>query len=255
LPIFEKRHPRADKLLAIAKPNVPPYPFLYFAVEEVQAAATLYDAKTLINENATESSFKATAHEFELIHIAAHSDYIPSNPMFSAILLGEGNDEDGRLETHEIFDLDLSATDLIVLSACETHLGNLGSGDELIGLERAFIRAGSPSLVTTLWSVDDAATAKLMSRFYTELKAGSPKAEALRLAQLEISRDYPNPYYWAGFVLVGYYGESQSVNIESNEQQLFSGWIFAVITIVLLGIFVLLSLRRGVAKLVGEQNQ
>jgi MYXO-CTERM domain-containing protein len=92
---------------------------------------------------------------------------------------------------------------LVVLSACQTHLGELSRGDELVGLERAFIRAGSPSLLTTLWRVDDAATAELMERFYTHLRAGSPKAEALRLAQTETCAKHPEPYYWAGFVLVG----------------------------------------------------
>ncbi len=102
-----------------------------------------------------------------------------------------------------MLDLDLPHTDLVVLSACQTHLGELSAGDELVGLERAFLRAGVPSLLSTLWPVDDAATAALMERFYSHLRAGTPKAEALRLAQVETQAEYPAPYYWAGFVLVG----------------------------------------------------
>jgi CHAT domain-containing protein len=201
--IFEKRHPDADTLLAFANPDAPGAPHLHYAVEEAQAVATLYGTQPFIGSDATEGRFKAQAGEYGVVHVAAHSDYNPQSPLFSAILLQTGEDEDGRLETHEVFNLHLPQADLVVLSACETHLGELGAGDELVGLERAFVRAGSPSLLSTLWPVDDAATAALMERFYTHLRAGVPKAEALRLAQIETRAEHPEPYYWAGFVLVG----------------------------------------------------
>jgi len=86
---------------------------------------------------------------------------------------------------------------------CPTETQVLLCERALVGLERAFVRAGSPSLLTTLWPVDDSATAVLMERFYTHLRAGIPKAEALRLAQVETRAGHPEPYYWAGFVLVG----------------------------------------------------
>jgi len=242
--IFEKRHPRADKLLALASPNVPPNPYLYYAIEEAQAAASLYESQTLINADATEGRFKKLAREYGIIHIAAHSDYISAYPMFSAILLAEESGEDGRLETHEIFDLDLYQTDLVVLSACETHLGELSSGDELIGLERAFIRAGTPSILSTLWSVDDAATARLMRLFYTHLKAGVSKGDALRLAQMETRDEYPEPYYWAGFVLVGDHGESNGDLRQIKEQWLLAGWIVAGTVIIVIGIIILYRRQR-----------
>jgi CHAT domain-containing protein len=201
--IFEKRHPQADSLLAFANPDALGAPHLSYAVEEAQAVAALYRTQPFVGEEATEGQFKARAGRYGLVHVAAHSDYSPHSPLFSAILLAEDESEDGRLETHEVFNLDLPQTDLVVLSACETHLGELSSGDELVGLERAFVRAGSPSLLTTLWPVDDAATAELMKRFYTHLRAGVPKAEALRLAQMETRKEHLEPYYWAGFMLVG----------------------------------------------------
>ena len=106
--------------------------------------------------------------------------------MSSAILLAKGDGDEGRLEVREIFELDLNAS-LVVLSGCETGLGNLSSGDELIGLTRAFIYAGTPSVVASLWKVDDASTAVLMSSFYKNLKTKT-KVEALRQAQLEMIR-------------------------------------------------------------------
>jgi CHAT domain-containing protein len=107
------------------------------------------------------------------------------------------------LEVHEVYGLDLKEADLVALSACETQLGRLTGGDELVGLQRAFIYAGTPSLVGTLWSVDDEATAELMLRFYHHLQDGVGKAAALRQAQLETMAEHPHPYFWAAFGLVG----------------------------------------------------
>ena len=93
--------------------------------------------------------------------------------------------------------------DLIVLSACETGLGTLRQGDELTGFTRAFIYAGTPSIITTLWQVNDRASSELMLAFYQSLKAGQAKAEALRQAQLATLQRYPHPYYWAAYQLTG----------------------------------------------------
>jgi len=201
--IFGKRHSRANTLFALANPDFPGFPSLPNARAEVQALAGLYEGGAYLSTEATETLFKEEAGHYGLVHIAAHSDYVPTNPLFSAILLQPDDANDGRLETHEVFDLDLPQTDLVVLSACETHSGELSAGDEIVGLERAFIRAGSPSLLTTLWVVDDVTAKAPMTRFYTHLRNGIPKAEALRLVQLEIREQHQYPYHWAGFILVG----------------------------------------------------
>jgi CHAT domain-containing protein len=91
----------------------------------------------------------------------------------------------------------------VVLSACETALGKLTRGDELTGLTRAFIYAGTPSVITTLWQVNDRAAFELMREFYRQLKAGANKAEALRQAQLAMLERRPHPYYWAAYELIG----------------------------------------------------
>jgi CHAT domain-containing protein len=142
--------------------------------------------------------------------------------------------DEGRLQVREVFGMDLKAS-LVVLSGCETGLGKVSSGDDLVGLTRAFIYAGTPSVVASLWKVDDASTAHLMSSFYRNLKTKS-KVEALRQAQLEMIRgkasgkllaqrgvggvgklgkpptgrslsqdsiSVSHPYFWAPFILVG----------------------------------------------------
>jgi hypothetical protein len=111
---------------------------------------------------------------------------------------------------------------LVTLSACQTHFGDekmvrnlaVQPGDELVGLEQAFFRAGTPSLLSTLWSVEEQSTADLMGKFYTLLKQGVPKAEALRQAQvaMQTHEKYSHPYYWAGFVLVGDPGAAASIH-------------------------------------------
>ena len=90
-----------------------------------------------------------------------------------------------------------------MLSACETALGTLTRGDELTGLTRAFIYAGTPSVITTLWQVNDRSAFELMGEFYRQLRAGRNKAEALRLAQLAILDLHPQPYHWAAYELIG----------------------------------------------------
>jgi CHAT domain-containing protein len=113
--------------------------------------------------------------------------------------------DDGFLHVYEIFNLDLSA-DLVVLSACESGLGKEVAGEGLIGVTRAFLYAGAPSVVVSLWRVADAVAPDLMLQFYENLDGGGGKAESLRQAKLSMIRKggrYARPYYWAPFVLVG----------------------------------------------------
>jgi CHAT domain-containing protein len=92
--------------------------------------------------------------------------------------------------------------DLVTLSACETGLGKITNGDDIVGLTRGFLYAGSNSIVASLWKVDDLATSHLMTEFYSTLKKTN-KREALRRAQLDTKKKYPHPYYWASFQLTG----------------------------------------------------
>ena len=180
---------------------------LPFAGTEAQAISELYEIAPIIGEEATEAHLKLQASQASILHLATHGEYNTDNPLFSQILLaGSSEGGDGRLQIHEIYDLDLTAnTQLVVLSACQTQVGNASDGDEIIGLNRAFLYAGTPNVVATLWHISDEATAELMKQFYASLKSGVSTAEALQFAQQAIKKnpDYAHPYYWAAFGLTG----------------------------------------------------
>jgi CHAT domain-containing protein len=159
------------------------------------------DSTVLVRADATEAQAKKLLETVGIVHFATHGDLSETDPLSSAVLLVPGGGEDGRLEVREVFGLDLHAK-LVVLSACETGLGKLSRGDELVGLQRAFLYAGTPAVVTTLWKVDDRATFDLIRAFYTRLETAGP-VEALRQAQLETMATYPHPYQWAAFGLTG----------------------------------------------------
>jgi CHAT domain-containing protein len=148
--------------------------------------------------------------DYRFVHFATHGILDTVHPELSGLVFSlvdaRGRDQDGFLPAVEVFNLNLPA-ELVVLSACQTALGKEIRGEGIVGLTRAFMYAGSPRVVASLWRVDDAATAALMKRFY-EAMLGPKKlrpAAALREAQLAVSRQkrWEDPYYWAGFVLQG----------------------------------------------------
>ncbi len=158
-------------------------------------------ATVFVRADATEAQAKKLLPTVGIIHFATHGELSETDPLSSAVLLVPGEGEDGRLEVREVFGLDLHAK-LVVLSACETGLGKLSRGDEVVGLQRAFLYAGTPAVVTTLWKVDDKATYDLIRAFYSKLESAGA-VEALRQAQLETIATYPHPYQWAAFNLTG----------------------------------------------------
>jgi len=176
---------------------------LPFAEREAKAIAELFGVEPLIGEAATESAVQEQVPQANILHLAAHGKFNPVAPLNSLIALAPDEENDGWLTVGESYGINLEHTDLVVLSACETNLGDLSAGDELVGLTRALIFAGTPSVIASLWAVEDEATSLLMERFYIHLKGGVGKAEALRQAQIEVRAEYPNPYYWSGFVLSG----------------------------------------------------
>ena len=122
-------------------------------------------------------------------------------PLYSCLLFPPSADDDGRLNVFEVLEMKLNAK-LVTLSACETGLGNINQGDELIGLSRSFLFAGSSAVVVSLWAVADYPTSMLMSAFYSYLK-NHPVEEALTLAQRDLMKVYPQPLYWSPFILIG----------------------------------------------------
>ena len=182
---------------------------LSFAEIEAKEIKSLYPQSAIyLEKEATEERAKALVGSSDIIHFASHAELNEDDPLASAIRLAKSDKEDGRLEVREIFGMDLKAS-LVVLSACETGLGKLSSGDELVGLTRAFIYAGTPSVVASLWNVEDSSTAQLMASFYKNLKTMS-KAEALRQAQLNLIHGNVNSELLArrGIGGIGKLGES-----------------------------------------------
>jgi CHAT domain-containing protein len=193
----------SDRILAIGNPDLGPAFDLHYAEREARAIAERFPSRTtvLTRAQATENRTKQLAVQAGLLHFAVHGELSEQDPMSSALLLVPGQGEDGRLEVRELFALELGAQ-LVVLSACETGLGKLSRGDELVGLQRAFLYAGTPAVVTTLWKVDDRASYLLMRSFYEHLVAQGPAA-ALRTAQRALLVTFPHPYAWAAFGLTG----------------------------------------------------
>ncbi len=188
--------------LAVGNPDVGPALNLRYAEREARAVGAHYPGATvLVRQDATETRVKALSAKAGLLHLATHGELDEKDPLSSALLLVPGGADDGRLEVRKIFGLDLHAR-LVVLSACETGLGKLSKGDELVGLQRAFLYAGTPAVVTTLWKVDDRASFRLMEAFYDALDARGP-AGALRQAQQETMAAFPHPFAWAAFGLTG----------------------------------------------------
>ncbi|NEO15426.1 MULTISPECIES: tetratricopeptide repeat protein [unclassified Moorena] len=200
----DKGKSTTGSLLALGDPTIPGLSPLTHAQKEVETIAQLFKTKALVGKAATESALRSRAKQSGIIHLAVHGEYNLRNPLFSAIRLLEDTQHDGSLEVHEVYGLDLtSTTNLVVLSACQTNIGKLSRGDEVVGLNRAFLYAGTPTIIASLWNVDDAATGLLMKQFYSHWQGGMNKAEALQQAQKDLRETYPHPYFWAAFSLTG----------------------------------------------------
>jgi CHAT domain-containing protein len=176
---------------------------------EVAAIAQLAGADVLTGSAASEAAFRRDAPGRRVLHLATYGVLNKQNPLFSYVELAPGGADDGRLEVHEVFGLQLTA-DLVVLSACQTGLGSgaladVPAGDDWVGLTRAFLHAGAAHVVATLWPVDDWATAALMERFYQGYAGNADPAGALAAAQRALLAQpaTSHPFYWAGFVAVG----------------------------------------------------
>jgi len=199
-PVLQNRDAR---LLALGNPDLDdPKLDLAFAEGEAKLVASLYpSSRVLLRKDASESNFKKAGGVFSRIHFASHGKFQADEPLKSGLYLAKDADNDGMLTVGELYSMNLEA-DLVTLSACETGLGKIASGDDVVGLTRGFLYAGSRSIVASLWSVDDKATATLMQAFYANL-ATMNKREALRQAQVKARETFPHPFFWAAFQLTG----------------------------------------------------
>jgi CHAT domain-containing protein len=188
------------------------YPRLEYSGNEIEAVTSFFKSGSFaifLRNKANEENFKKMNDlgKFNYIHFATHGLINEEKPDLSSLILtSERNSgEDGLLQAAEIFNLKLNA-DLVVLSACQTGLGKLVRGEGMVGLTRAFMYAGTPSVLVSLWSVSDISTADLMREFYKNLiKNKLSKTDALRKTQLTLiaGGKYAHPFYWAPFILIG----------------------------------------------------
>jgi CHAT domain-containing protein len=196
--------------------------------------ASGYQTKQLTQKDATEAALKALKAP-TLLHIATHGYFkkdsevaengalgismesAQENPLLRSGLLLAGasntisgtnnvdlsSNDNGIVTAYEVMNMNLDGTDLVILSACETGLGEVKAGEGVYGLQRAFMVAGANALIMSLWKVDDAATQQLMTNFYTSWAKTRNKQKAFKQAQLQLMTKYKDPYYWGAFVMMG----------------------------------------------------
>jgi CHAT domain-containing protein len=181
---------------------------LKWSESEVTDITDMLSGVAYIKSNATESEFKKNASDANILHLATHALIDDEQPLYSKMIFANEKDscEDGYLNTYELYNMELNA-DLVVLSACNTGYGKCVHGEGIMSLARGFLYAGCPSIVMSLWPVDDQYTSIVMKNFYQGLTDSLRKNEALRQAKLTLinngDENSANPFYWAGFISIG----------------------------------------------------
>lgn len=224
---------RDERILTVGNPKLPSSApkdlgSLPDAEREATESARYYSSASLVltGESATEDAVRSRMHEFDVVHLASHCLVQESSPWLAALVLAENgapadtprnekalpqsspsdSPHDGLFYLNEIYGARLPRTKLVVISACQSGLGRYYRGEGMVSLVRPFISAGVPTLLASLWRVDSAATAQLMTDFHKYRKAAIPSAShALQQAQISMIRneELKHPYYWASFIVVG----------------------------------------------------
>lgn len=178
------------------------------AEKEVNGVTGLLNGDLFTGGNATKQSFLQNAGKYDMLHMAMHTVLNDTLPLYSKMVFSaDTSGEKGRLlNTYEIYNLKLRSQ-MVVLSGCNTGSGKLQKGEGVMSLARAFLYAGCPSIIMTLWNVEDASSSSIMVEFYRNIKKGLPKDEALRRAKISyLSQADPlkaHPYFWLGYVSIG----------------------------------------------------
>jgi CHAT domain-containing protein len=194
------------KLVAFGNPKIEPKYDLPGAQREVDQLVTVFSGATsYMGAEATKTRFKQVAADSPVLHVAAHAETDLIDPLHSRILLANENGAQNFLEASEVLALDLSKVSLVTLSACESALGRIANGDEVLGFPRSFLSAGVDSMIASLWPVADDATMLLMSTSYQQLREGADLQTAMQAGQLAVLRQpkLSHPFFWAPFNLIG----------------------------------------------------
>ena len=179
-------------LVGVADERVP------LVKEELLRLKNLFpDAQVLQDESATRGAFVDSSKACRFLHVATHVVFRQDNPMFSSFKLA-----DGWFTAFDLFAMTCQAN-LVTMSGCQSGMSEVTGADDLLGLMRGFLYAGARSLLLSLWNVNDESTAALMTDFYRKWKEDTSKSAALRSAMLAVREQFPNPFYWAPFFLVG----------------------------------------------------
>lgn len=220
--------------------NLLPQPFSEKLVKEY---AKVFDGTYFMNENASKSLFIKNAREHKIIHIGTHAESNNISPELSRLVFAKqaGNKEaydENTLYAYEIYDIDLSSN-LAILTACETGKPTYQAGEGAISLSHAFNYAGSESILTSMWNIDEVSSTQIVGYFYDFLAKGLPKDEALKKAKLQYLSTADGraaaPQYWAGLVLVG---DTAPIEFQHASTYLW-GWISGLVLAVILVIFLM----------------
>ncbi|MEM9885475.1 MAG: CHAT domain-containing protein [Bacteroidota bacterium] len=233
-PIFKSR--RAAKL-GTKDISLPP---LLSNVRATKDLLQIYKGKGYLKEAASKLNFLSEAKDYAYLHLASHAQMNDENANYSFISfsqLGDSINKDQLLFVNELYNMKLNA-DMVVLSACETGIGELKEGEGIISLARAFSYAGAKSIITSLWQVDDQKTGDLMLDYYRHLKKNSSKNKALHQAKQSMieSGFQAHPYYWAGFIAIG--------DIRQLEERNNTIWMFGLSGLLLSALFLFFWKRR-----------
>ena len=166
--------------------------------EEVRALDQIFPhVSSFLDEAATGEVLREKSTGVDVLHLACHAQFRSDNPLFSSLRLG-----DGWFTARDAYAIKLNCG-LVTLSACETGMNAVAPGEELMGLARGFLSAGTPTVMMSLWTIDDEATTELMATFYEELAGTKSPATAVRAAQIKLLKQRPHPFFWSPFVVVG----------------------------------------------------
>jgi CHAT domain-containing protein/Tfp pilus assembly protein PilF len=214
--------------------------------EEINSISELFRTKKLFDEKATETYFKEHAGGYGILHLAMHTIIDDGNPLYSKLVFTpaeSGSQDDGYLNTYELFSLHLPGQ-LAVLSACNTGSGKLERGEGIISLARGFFYAGIPTVVMTLWEIEDHSSANLMSGFYENLKKGYPTDIALQRAKIayleKAGKLQSHPYFWAGYVCIG---KTDAISFKPARKPLYIILVAVTLFILFLTIYFFINRR------------
>ena len=204
-----------------------------FSVDLAKEYSQVFNGTSFINEKASKQIFKNEANEHKIIHIGTHAESNNISPELSRLIFAKNNpDEDNSLYTYEIYNQNLNAN-LAILTACETGKPSFQAGEGMISLAHAFNYAGSESILTSLWKIDEQSSAKIIELFYKYISKGYAKDKALQQAKLDYIATAEGrtiaPHYWAGLVLIG---DTKPIDLQSSSNILY--WFLAALSIILI---------------------